>query len=252
MEVSLNHSRAAKTGYSSIQNDTPRDVKPTETLGVVGHHTGDSGSGTDEDADFELIVPTWRTWNFTRTLSYWIAILYLEGSVLFVIGGAFSMTELVGQDLRLEQGLVDGPYFAGGVCFGLGAYCGVLQVLNVHNKDSKRQLVWCGSCRQWSKAAKTVGKSAAAAYLTYFVGALLFQVGVGGGLVQNKQVSTCILLQFGINSVCLIGIVIIGAANACVDVHVALLPLALLYSAGRKWLTLGWTGSQRSQDQYAL
>ena len=185
MEVSLNRSHAVTTGYSSIQNDTPRDVEPSKTRAVVGHlHAG--GSGSDEDVDFELIVPTWRTWNFTRTLSYWIAILYLEGSVLFVIGGAFSMTDLVGLDLRLEQGLVDGPYFAGGVCFGLGAYCGVLQVLNVHNKDSKRQLVWCGSCRQWSKAAKTVGKSAAAAYLTYFVGALLFQVGVGGGLVQNK------------------------------------------------------------------
>ena len=98
---------------------------------VAGYSLGEksqSYSRSNFGTSKRILAPTWKSWNFTRTLSYWIAIWYLEGSVLFVLGGAFSMTTLGETDIRLSQGLVDGPYFAGGVCFGMGAYCGVLQV----------------------------------------------------------------------------------------------------------------------------
>ena len=149
-------------------------------------------TGIQTEGD-RIYVATWENWNFARTLSYWIAILYLEGSVLFCIGGAFSLTSLVDATDELRKGLVGGPYFAGGVCFGLGAYCGVLQVLNLDLEVSKprnRRLIWCGACRHWRQAAKTNGKSAAWAYFIYFVGALSFQLSVAGALVDDMYVHT--------------------------------------------------------------
>ena len=40
-------------------------------------------------ANFAYWYPSWETWKFRRTLSYWIAIMYLEGSLLFIVGAAF-------------------------------------------------------------------------------------------------------------------------------------------------------------------
>jgi len=193
-------------------------------------------SDGDDDDVLDYYVPTWKSWNFSRTLSYWIAILYLEGSTLFVIGGAFSMTWIVGMDERLETGLVDGPYFAGGVCFGLGAYCGVLQVLNVSIKgfDDSPRLIWCGSCRRWRNSMKEVGKSAAAAYLIYFIGALLFQFSVGGGLVRNKYGVPFFVFVYMLFSLLIVSCL---GSNVLAGRH------------GSTWLS---TGFRLSQDQSAL
>ena len=65
--------------------------------------------------------------------------MYLEGAILFVIGGAMAMTKANShvKELRSRQ-LVDAPYLLGGVCFTLGSYAGILEVVNVPNKDSKK------------------------------------------------------------------------------------------------------------------
>ena len=41
-----------------------------------------------------------------RTLAYWISIMYLEGSVLFTIGAAFSMCDLSKRSTEDELALV--------------------------------------------------------------------------------------------------------------------------------------------------
>jgi hypothetical protein len=87
------------------------------------------------DREFEYWYPSWETWEFRRTLSYWVAMLFVEGSVLFIIGAACSMAEISQISEYNEKVLVACPYLVGGICFTIGAYAGTLQVLNVHNKD---------------------------------------------------------------------------------------------------------------------
>jgi hypothetical protein len=48
----------------------------------------------NNDEKFDFWYPSWDTWKFRRTLSYWIAVTFLEGSLLFVLGGVFSMTAI--------------------------------------------------------------------------------------------------------------------------------------------------------------
>ena len=80
------------------------------------------------DQQFDFWYPNWSTWKFRRTLSFWIAITYIEGSLLFLIGGLAAMLEL-----GSEQALITTPYFVGSICFTLGSYAGLLEVLNIHH-----------------------------------------------------------------------------------------------------------------------
>merc|ERR1740130_1121654 len=56
--------------------------------------------------------------------------MYLEGSLLFLTGAAFSITAYV-QAKSMELALVQTSYFVGGICFTTGSYLGVLEVLNI-------------------------------------------------------------------------------------------------------------------------
>ena len=47
--------------------------------------------------------------------------MYTEGSMLFTIGGAASMSNITKENESLEKVLVVTPYFIGGVCFTVGA-----------------------------------------------------------------------------------------------------------------------------------
>ena len=73
-----------------------------------------------------------------RTLSYWISIMYLEGSLLFIIGATFSMLPLIVDPLKQQKelALVAVPYFAGGIAFLLGSYAGVLEVLKATSAET--------------------------------------------------------------------------------------------------------------------
>jgi hypothetical protein len=94
------------------------------------------------DQRFDYWYPNWETWKFRRTLSYWIAILYMEGSLLFTLGGAFSMTSLPEKSHADMQALVITPYFIGSICFTVGSYAGVLEVVNVPNKNDDIVDLW--------------------------------------------------------------------------------------------------------------
>ena len=81
---------------------------------------------TDQDRKFDYWYPSWETWEFRKTLSYWVAILFIEGSVLFVLGASFAMSELSKIDHNVYNALVATPYLVGGIAFTVGAYAGTL------------------------------------------------------------------------------------------------------------------------------
>jgi hypothetical protein len=63
--------------------------------------------------------------------------MFVEGSALFVLGAAFSMADISKSSHSAYTALVSTPYLVGGICFTLGSYAGFLQVINVHNKETK-------------------------------------------------------------------------------------------------------------------
>ena len=98
---------------------------------------------------FQHWYPDWGTWKFRRTLAYWISIMYCEGSLLFTWGGAFSLTEI--KDESVRKALIDVPYLVGGVCFTLGGYAGVLELINVRNPSANTALL---SREAWTELSK--------------------------------------------------------------------------------------------------
>ena len=59
--------------------------------------------------------PNWETWRFRRTLSYWISVMYLEGSILFTIGAGFSFFSKYNStpmSLSLARATVSAPKLA--------------------------------------------------------------------------------------------------------------------------------------------
>ena len=108
-------------------------------------------------------------YRFRNTVAFWIAISFVEGSLLFLCGAVVSMCAL--GDEWMRRGLVEYAYFAGSLFFSLGAYLGFFQVINVGNATTR--LVGCG------------GTSVEAYWgsLLYFLGALCFNVACAVGLL---------------------------------------------------------------------
>lgn len=47
-----------------------------------------------------------------------------------MIGGVFAM-----MGTKHNQALILTPYFVGSIMFSIGSYCGLLEVINIHNED---------------------------------------------------------------------------------------------------------------------
>jgi len=141
--------------------------------------------------DFNFWYPSWESWQFRRTLTYWIALLFGEGAILFVMGASFSLSgvsELAPDEegKRLfESVLVQTPYFAGGVAFTVGAYCGILEVLNLPRRDhAGGSMVWCPSRKSLREARQAAGLNALMSYSSNFVGAIFFNINTTAGYVK--------------------------------------------------------------------
>ena len=52
--------------------------------------------------------------------------MFVEGSALFVIGAAGSMSKFCREDSANYHAVVTTPYLVGGICYTVGSYAGVL------------------------------------------------------------------------------------------------------------------------------
>lgn len=66
-------------------------------------------------------------WNFKHTASYWVAMNFIFGSLVFTTGSFFWLYEL---NPTQAMALVDYPYFAGSFTFSLGAYISWWETMN--------------------------------------------------------------------------------------------------------------------------
>jgi len=151
-------------------NDTPQLSLSTTLDGGEIFHT------------WEWWYPTWDAWKFRRTLAYWIAIMYLEGSVLFIAGAAFSMSSLVigaaeNKKALLEKALVTTPYFVGGLAFTTGCYANILEVVNLPDKHSSTNVdFFFTGRRQWQQLKTVMSWKTLHGVIWNFVGAIAFNV----------------------------------------------------------------------------
>lgn len=135
-----------------------------------------------ERTSFTHWYPNWDTWKFRRTISYWVAIMFLEGSLLFVVGGAFAASRVAVGDAAASKALVAVPYLMGGVCFTLGAYAGVVETLNVpfSGNEGMQRLVLFLSPRdlggQWRELRRHLSWEPLIGYASYMIGATLYNV----------------------------------------------------------------------------
>ena len=80
------------------------------------------------------------------------------------------MSELSERTEADEMALVATPYLLGGVAFSLGAYCGVLTVINVPNKDTDKVDWFIYSSKHWAELRRYLGWEALVGYLSYVLG----------------------------------------------------------------------------------
>lgn len=70
-----------------------------------------------------------QDYRFRNTVAFWIAVSFVEGSLLFICGALASALEL--KEAWKRRGLVDFAYFAGSLFYTLGSYLGFFQVINL-------------------------------------------------------------------------------------------------------------------------
>ena len=107
--------------------------------------------------------------------------LYLEGSILFTIGGAFQFfASYAGVTLsaNMAAATVTTPYFVGSIAFTLGAWAGMESLLRMPSlRGSGRPRVFLLATKEhWRMMYKAASWQAFVAYLAYFIGAVCFNV----------------------------------------------------------------------------
>ena len=118
---------------------------------------------------YELPKRDSQDYRFRNTVAFWIAVSFVEGSLLFICGALASALAL--REAWKQRGLVEFAYFAGSLFYTLGSYLGFFQVINL-GRDRIRLFACSGTSREayWGS-------------LLYLAGALFFNVGCVEGLL---------------------------------------------------------------------
>lgn len=107
--------------------------------------------------------------------------MFGEGSVLFVIGAGFAMSGLTDvtsphYQRVTELALVNTPYCVGAVCFTVGAYFGVLKVVNLTTQEGEKLQLLVFSKAHLSRIATAADLRSLGSYWLNFLGAVAFNI----------------------------------------------------------------------------
>ena len=140
------------------------------------------------------LYPDWDRWRFRRTLAYWITVMYLEGSILFTVGGAFAFLpahlDLAPLPRAVSVAAVSAPYLVGSVAFTLGGWAGMEEVLRLPSNEllrgTKRPRCFLLASRwHWRRVTRATSPATVVGFAAYFVGALLFNVNCVAGFLAH-------------------------------------------------------------------
>lgn len=161
--------------------------------GACGEHTATALAlgerRTTERVNLERWYPTYAIWSWNRTTSYWIAVLFTEGSLLFFIGSIFScFPDELG---RQYKALASWPTVFGGVQFNVAAYLMCLETMNVGRppEEWRYQPFAVKSILRQLDELQTAGQEVTRLgyfiSLSYFVGTLIYYLPLCVGLAKS-------------------------------------------------------------------
>mmetsp|Transcript_75606 Transcript_75606/g.196735 ORF Transcript_75606/g.196735 Transcript_75606/m.196735 type:complete len:445 (+) Transcript_75606:67-1401(+) len=152
-----------------------------QAKGAKGEATVNDLTESADKEGFRYWYPDEVSIQFRETVAYWIAVTFLEGSLLFAVSGLFGAA---GKDVwpSLSEVLTARPSFAGAILYTVGTYLLYFEVINIGIKSNEKvNYVWCN----WKQLREEydVGWSSITGGVAYFVGALFYQVSCTAGFV---------------------------------------------------------------------
>mmetsp|Transcript_45309 Transcript_45309/g.116339 ORF Transcript_45309/g.116339 Transcript_45309/m.116339 type:complete len:512 (+) Transcript_45309:129-1664(+) len=155
-----------------------RDYRTRYRQWRQGHPKGAAGELTttalqsNDPSQFEFWYPTPSIFKWRYTLSYWRSILFLLGSLLFTFSAALLYWQPPGSGHLTRFA----PNLIGSVLFSVGTYLSYLNLINIATPEQGRLLYFCPDSK--GMLAKHVQVSTIIGTVAFFVGALLFLIGV--------------------------------------------------------------------------
>lgn len=122
---------------------------------------------------FEFFYPTPSIFRWRHTNSYWTAITFILGSLLFTFNAAVGVRAPPWSAETLST-MESWPNFIGGCFFCIGCHASYLQLINVPTDESSHTVLWCAD---WKAVREVVHPVSIAGTLSYYLGAVLFQLG---------------------------------------------------------------------------
>mmetsp|Transcript_20308 Transcript_20308/g.45124 ORF Transcript_20308/g.45124 Transcript_20308/m.45124 type:complete len:478 (-) Transcript_20308:253-1686(-) len=119
---------------------------------------------------YEVWVPSESQYRFFFTISYWLAITFLQGSLLFTLAAGVASIDT---HSRVTRALTKWPNAIGGFLFVIGTYCGYVELINAGQDGTRRVWLW----PRWRRLTRVVDWDSTIGSISYFVGAILFEVG---------------------------------------------------------------------------
>mmetsp|Transcript_37559 Transcript_37559/g.48583 ORF Transcript_37559/g.48583 Transcript_37559/m.48583 type:complete len:279 (+) Transcript_37559:128-964(+) len=146
---------------------------------------------TQEEHDAIMNDITQREFLLRHTLSFWVSIMFLLGSCLFIVGGIAEIWKLGPNGRRDSGSFITTPYIVGGFAYTFGCFSGFLAVINLNRKDPLLNNETYHRFRFWAYLP-TMGYYS---QLFYSIGSLFFNIGT---LVSDENL---IFITFTIGSI---------------------------------------------------
>lgn len=147
--------------------------------GARGEHTAEVLASRATDRQFEKCFPTYSAWKFWRTMSFWIAVFFTQGSWLFVFASLFACFPRYTKRHDFKA-LTAWPTLIAGTFFWLGSYMMCLESVHLFQRDREKQWSPFPSGEFFEDNERSRWPYLAS--LMYFLGCTVFTVDLVAGL----------------------------------------------------------------------
>jgi len=171
--VAASTSRIAQSNGIAVRAPIKRNAPLAQS--VPGSRTfneliGMGGGANNVLVNLERADYNTSEWVFRNTVSFWVGVFFVEGSILFIVGSAAAAFHPHAE--WRQAALIGYPYFAGSITYTAGTYLGYYEVINVGRV--KRRFFGCSGATRAGFWGTTL----------YLIGALLFNVNCSATFVS--------------------------------------------------------------------
>mmetsp|Transcript_9408 Transcript_9408/g.21392 ORF Transcript_9408/g.21392 Transcript_9408/m.21392 type:complete len:451 (-) Transcript_9408:95-1447(-) len=161
---------------------------------------------------FYQFYPSYSVWNWRRTISYWIAVTFLEGSLIFTISSFLGNMELGIH----RRPMVTWTYVFGAIHYSVCTYLMCIETINI---NKKKFTFWPFG---WRRAIQRLSYVQVSAYpyvasVTYFIGASVYAIPVFFDLLQLEVSENVELVVVSIPYIVAGFFFMVGGLAECLD-----------------------------------